>query len=50
MNAKELIARVMALQPQLIAQLQKALASQQLAHAFLFTGPAGRGQELLQIG
>ncbi|MGK4017659.1 DNA polymerase III subunit delta' [Weissella paramesenteroides] len=47
MNAKELIARVMALQPQLIAQLQKALASQQLAHAFLFTGPAGRGQELV---
>lgn len=47
MNAKELITRVMALQPQLIAQLQKALASQQLAHAFLFTGPAGRGQELV---
>ncbi|MCT0485022.1 DNA polymerase III subunit delta' [Weissella paramesenteroides] len=47
MNAKKLIARVMALQPQLIAQLQKALASQQLAHAFLFTGPAGRGQELV---
>jgi hypothetical protein len=47
MDAEELIARVNDLQPRLIAQLQKASASQQLAHAFLFTGPAGRGQTLV---
>ncbi|SCC01068.1 DNA polymerase III subunit delta' [Weissella bombi] len=47
MNAEELIAHANDLQPQLIAQLQKASASQQLAHAFLFTGPAGRGQALV---
>ena len=49
MNAKELITRVMALQPQLIAQLQKALASQQLAHAFIYW-TSWSGQELVAIG
>lgn len=31
-------------QPQLVAQFKNAIASNQLAHAFLFSGPAGRGQ------
>ena len=43
MDAKELIAQANAQQPQLIAQFKQAVASEQLAHAFLFTGPRGRG-------
>lgn len=31
-------------QPKLVAQFQRAIASNRLAHAFLFSGPAGRGQ------
>ena len=47
MDAKELIAQANAQQPQLIAQFKQAVASEQLAHAFLFTGPRGRGQDLV---
>ena len=47
MDAKELIAQANAQQPQLIAQFKQAVASDQLAHAFLFTGPRGRGQGLV---
>jgi len=31
-------------QPQIVAQFKHAIAQNQLAHAFLFSGPAGRGQ------
>lgn len=31
-------------QPQLVAQFKNAITHNQLAHAFLFAGPAGRGQ------
>ena len=44
MDAKELIGQANAQQPQLIGQFKQAVGSAQLAHAFLFTGPQGRGQ------
>jgi DNA polymerase-3 subunit delta' len=47
MTAPEIIAQVEAQQPAIVSQLQHAVATDQLSHAFLFTGPRGRGQELV---
>jgi len=47
MTPAELIQQVNTQQPELVGRFKQAVASQQLAHAFLFTGPKGHGQALL---
>ncbi len=47
MEATEIISQANTQQPQLIRQFKQAVVSDQLAHAFLFVGPQGRGQKLV---
>ncbi|MDR3190381.1 MAG: DNA polymerase III subunit delta' [Lactobacillaceae bacterium] len=47
MTPLEIIEQANVQQPQLVKQLKQAVASHQLAHAFLFTGPRGRGQTIV---
>ncbi|WP_250779606.1 DNA polymerase III subunit delta' [Weissella diestrammenae] len=41
-----MIAEIKRQQPKLVEQFKQAVASKQLAHAFLFTGPKGHGQKM----
>lgn len=43
-TSTQIIETAHAQQPQLVTQFKHAIANNQLAHAFLFSGPAGRGQ------
>ncbi|WP_045476260.1 DNA polymerase III subunit delta' [Weissella oryzae] len=47
MKAKEIIEQATNKQPRLLAQLSQAASHNRLAHAYLFSGPNGRGQSEL---
>ncbi|KRN74885.1 hypothetical protein IV73_GL001008 [Weissella kandleri] len=49
MDSNEVIQTAHQQQPFVVTRLQKAVASQQLAHAFLFAGPNGQGQAVVGL-